>query len=55
MGLSTKAGEEESQLKGKGVKERRRGGVDESASLPFVVQMSVATVTASWLVIGGLV
>lgn len=43
LGPSTKAGEEESLWKGKGVK---WGGGDESASLSFVVQMLLATVTA---------
>lgn len=53
LGPSTKAGEEESRWKGKGVKEgrdgggvgREGGGVDESASLSFVVQMLLVTVT----------
>ena len=46
MGPSTKAGEEESRWKGKGAGSEGGGGVDESASLSFVVQMLLATVTA---------
>lgn len=42
MGPNTIEGEEES-LEGKG---RGQRGVDDSASLPFVVQMLLVTVTA---------
>lgn len=47
MGPSTKAGEEESQWKGKAVKEREgEEGGGLMNQLSFVVQMLLATVTA---------
>lgn len=52
LGPSTKAREEESGLKGG--RERRREGMNQPASLPFVVQMSPVTVKGrAGLMIGG--